>query len=316
MAALTCFAHPAMMDALEVRKMRDIRLIATDMDGTLLGRELDSIPPENARALREAADAGIALALVTGRMPDDAGFFALDAGLKAHVLGLNGCTAQHEPLGWVTRNRFMDGQAARKARDAMETWGLPFALFSMHELALSGPLEDFPGGLMSFGTFFHRQGGRTRFCADAQSLDRLMVRVSKFVVDGRANPDGLRALKRQLEEAVSEVEVVSSWAGFLEIMPRGVNKGAALTALAEKLGIPMERVMVLGDNDNDVSMLEIAGCAVAMENATPAARQAAHWIAPSNLKNGVSAAVRGLALGDGSCLRMLNRCGAGRRGNC
>ena len=295
--------------------MTQIRLIATDMDGTLLGGEPDRIPPENARALREAADAGIALALVTGRMPDDAGFFALDAGLPMHVLGLNGCTTQHEPLGWIMRNRFMDRQAARKARDVMEAHGLPFALFSMHELALSEPPVDARGALLSYGTFFHRQGGRTRFCADAQSINRLMVRVSKFVVDGRANAEELQALKRHLEAEAPEVEVTSSWSGFLEIMPRGVNKGGALAELAGELGIPMAQVMALGDNDNDVPMLEIAGCAVAMGNATPAARQAAHWVAPSHLENGLAAAVRALALEDLTCLRRLSRDGAGRNNN-
>lgn len=287
--------------------MTRIHLIAMDMDGTLLGRELDRIPLENIRALRDAEDAGIVLALVTGRMPDDAGFFAKDAALLTHVLSLNGCAMQHQPLGWIMRNRFMDRQAARMARDVIEAYALPFALFSMHELALSEQPEDVPGALMSFGTFFDRPGGRTRFCADAHSIDRLMVRVSKFVVNGQGHPDRLQALERRLTAEVPGVEVVSSWAGFLEIMPKGVNKGVALTALAAELNVPMEQVMAIGDNDNDMPMLSVAGCSVAMANGTLAAKQTAHWIAPSNLENGVSAAVRGLALGDPAAMRLLHR---------
>ena len=64
-----------------------IRLIAMDMDGTLLAGDTWRIPPENARALRLAAARGIRLALCSGRLPDDAGFFALDAGLFFETIG-------------------------------------------------------------------------------------------------------------------------------------------------------------------------------------------------------------------------------------
>lgn len=288
-----------------VRKMEEIRLIAMDMDGTLLGRALDGIPAANARALREASRQGIALALASGRPPDDAGFFAVDAGLPMHVLSLNGCAAQATPLGQVEACRFIPEDAARQLRRMMEALRLPYNLFSVHDIALSEPPGDLIGAMRAVGTFLNRPGGRTRFWPEGDHVEPLMGRVSKFVVISEEHPDRLALLRQRIEAELPEVEVTSSWANNLEIIPAGVNKGAALTALAARLGIPLAQVMAIGDNDNDVSMLAVAGCAVAVDNGTPAARRAAHWIAPSNVDDGVAAAVRGLALGDAAALGLL-----------
>lgn len=290
--------------------MEAIRLIATDMDGTLLGHALDGIPPRNADALRRAQERGIALALATGRLPDDAGFFALDAGLHMHVLGLNGSVEQPEPLGEVTSASYIPPQAARRVRAMMEACGLDFCLFSLHDVAFNAMPADLTGAMRMCGTFLERSGGRTRCWPDGRQVESLLDRTSKFVVDGHKTPDRLLKLKELVEAEVPEVEVTSSWAGVIEIIPVGVNKGTALAALAERLGIPMAQVMAIGDNDNDVAMLRVAGCAVAMANATPAAKQAAHWIAPSNHENGVAAAVCALALGEKTSMALLKPGGA------
>lgn len=285
--------------------MERIRLIATDMDGTLLGHALDGIPEENVAALREASARGVTLALATGRLPDDAGFFALDAGLPAHVLALNGCAVQEEPLGEVTDAAFLPPEAARRVRALIEAAGLNYCLFSLHDAALNRPPEDLAGARSMVGTFLDREGGRTRFWPGNAALEPLLDRTSKFVVPGEAHPERLPGLIRRVEAEVSGVEVTSSWADTLEIIPAGRNKGVALRVLAGRLGIPMTQVMAVGDNDNDVSMLAAAGCAVAVANATPAAKAAAHWIAPSNMDGGVAAAVRALALGDEAARKAL-----------
>lgn len=79
-----------------------IRLIATDMDGTLLTDE-PLILPETADVLRRAAEKGIALSLASGRLPDDASFFAVDAKLPMHVIALNGAVTLVKPLATCRR---------------------------------------------------------------------------------------------------------------------------------------------------------------------------------------------------------------------
>mgnify|MGYP000509024518 CR=1 FL=1 len=78
----------------------------------------------------------------------------------------------------------------------------------------------------------------------------------------------------------------------LELMPAGVNKGMAVAALAQRLGIGPESVMALGDYDNDVSMLSYAGVSVAMANASERARAAARYRTLSNDEDGVAHAIQ------------------------
>ena len=274
--------------------MTPIRLIATDMDGTLLGPAPCAIPPANAEALRRAHDQGIHLVLASGRSPDDAGFFALDAGLPMHILALNGGMTLHAPLGPVLRSRYMDEADARRLRAMLTALDLPYAVFSGHHLALCQPPEDGK----NWGTFMDRPGGRTVVRYGDDAVDALMPRVSKYVVTASDNPALLTPLRDRLAAECPALEVTSTNLNNLEINAPDVTKGAALTALAEELGIPMAQVMALGDHVNDVSMLAVAGYGVAMGNAAPAALAAANYVTLRNDEDGVAAAIRALVFGE------------------
>ncbi|MGN0778071.1 MAG: Cof-type HAD-IIB family hydrolase, partial [Aristaeellaceae bacterium] len=268
------------------------------MDGTLLGKERGVIPPVNLAALQAAQRCGIHLCLASGRAPDDAGFHALDAGLPMHIIALNGGVLLDEPLGPVVSSRYLPEDAARRVYGLIQQAQLPCAVFSDHDVVLSRP-DTYTGKWKEvWGTFMDREGGRTRVIQDASAVAARLARVSKFVVTSISEPVLLVPLREQLTALCPEVEVTSSWVDNIEINPCGVNKGAALTALAARLGIPMAQVMAIGDNDNDVSMLEAAGFGVAMGNATPAALAAAGYVTLPCLENGVAAAIRALALGE------------------
>ena len=78
---------------------------------------------------------------------------------------------------------------------------------------------------------------------------------------------------------------------LLQIMDRRVSKAVALQVVAKHYGVKLENVMAIGDAPNDVAMLQVSGVAVAMDNAHPLVKQAAHWVAPSNNDHGVHAAL-------------------------
>lgn len=78
---------------------------------------------------------------------------------------------------------------------------------------------------------------------------------------------------------------------LLQVMDRRVSKAVAIQMVAEHYNVPMQNVMAIGDAPNDVGMLQMAGVAVAMDNAHDVVKRAAHWIAPSNNHDGVRAAL-------------------------
>ena len=78
---------------------------------------------------------------------------------------------------------------------------------------------------------------------------------------------------------------------LLQIMDKRVSKATAVDMVAKQYGIPMKQVMAIGDAPNDVGMLQLAGIAVAMDNAHALVKDEADWVAPSNNDHGVHAAL-------------------------
>lgn len=275
-----------------------IRLIAMDMDGTLLAGGTNAIPPENAQALRLAAQRGIRLALCSGRVPDDASFFAVDAGLDMAVLGLNGGCVLSSPLGPVCRSSLIERDAMARLKVMLDASGLLYGMFSENALAVSHAQEGDNAAVM-WGAFILRKGSRGSIAFGPEATQALLCRgVNKLVVIDMQRTGALQRLRADIAREIPQVEVASSWTNNIEINPSGVNKGAALTALAAGMGIPMSQVMALGDHDNDVPMLRCAGYGVAMGNGSPAAIDAAGYVTLTNDRHGVAAAVRALALGE------------------
>ena len=276
--------------------MEPIDLIAMDMDGTLLVHD-NMIPEENIAALREAHRRGIHLALCSGRIPDDMGFFALDMGLPMHILSLNGTCMMDKPLGAIQRSDTIAPDDVRGILALLHALPVAYSLFGGHEIITSMPDISDDELRIIIGKNVTRPGGRTMIRRGGEGEQALADRgVNKLMVftDGDGAP--LQALKARLDRDMPGVEVSSSWVNNIEINPARCNKGTALRALADSLGIPMSHVMALGDNDNDVPMLRAAGYGVAMGNATPAAMAASAYAAPDNESCGVAAAVRCLAL--------------------
>lgn len=277
----------------------NIQLIAMDMDGTLLGSDHFHIPEGNLSALRQAHERGIHLALCSGRIPDDASYFALDAGLPMHILGLNGGCRLDRPLGPIVQSDYMPAAAARRIITLLNASQMEYGVFSDNDLIVSAPSISERDLQVLWGAHLTRPGARCVIGKGCEGLDAMLQRgVNKIVAFTRTNMELLPPLRQRMEAEVPQVEVSSSWVNNIEINPRGVNKGTALTALAASLSIPMAQVMALGDNDNDVPMLSAAGVSVAMSNSTPAALAAADYVTLDNKHCGVSAAIRALALGE------------------
>ena len=102
---------------------------------------------------------------------------------------------------------------------------------------------------------------------------------------------------RSAMEKIDGLEINSSWWDNLEMLEAGVHKGAAVRALAERLNLPMEQVMAIGDNENDLSMFEVAGLSVAMGNGTDRAKESADWVTLTNEEDGVAHAIEKAVFG-------------------
>jgi Cof subfamily protein (haloacid dehalogenase superfamily) len=128
--------------------------------------------------------------------------------------------------------------------------------------------------------------------------------VKFMVVSDVAQEPGLVAQLRALFGG--DATVTRTHPLLVEVTAPGVDKGAGVLHLCETLAVDPARVLAIGDNDNDIAMFGVVGAAVAVANGSPAARGAAHWVAPSIDEDGAAVALRALLLDDAQARSLLH----------
>ena len=274
-----------------------IGLIAVDMDGTLLHPET-RISAKDAQALRDAARAGITVAICSGRMPEDIDHYVAQAGLDCWVCGGNGCRVYDAPYGNLVEEHMLDTGAALACIALLERYegcGLVLHAGAGADVVLSHMPED----------EWYRQWmrkrelrGRSPVLLGSAALREAAKRgIHNMLITFEEDESGGALAEAAARfRALPGVDVTSSWKDNFEIMPAGINKGTALAGLAARLGVPREGVMAIGDQENDREMLLWAGYGVAMGNATPEIKEISRFVTSDNTQGGVAEAVRKWAL--------------------
>ena len=121
--------------------------------------------------------------------------------------------------------------------------------------------------------------------------------VNKLIIidDPARIPDIRRDLLAHLGE--ERASVLTSLPQFLEVLPRGTSKGAGLAWLLKDMGVSPERVLAIGDGENDIEMLELAGVGVAMANGHEHLKRVANYITLTNDQDGVAHAIKTFIFG-------------------
>jgi Cof subfamily protein (haloacid dehalogenase superfamily) len=246
-----------------------IELVCLDVDGTLVG-EGGRVPPEVWPAAARVRDAGVRIALCTGRPALGlARAFAdrLD-GDGWHVFQ-NGASVVHLPSG-RSRSSLLPPEAVEALVALAGTSGWPLELYSDTEYAVesTGRRAVEHAGLL--GEAFVRRG--------FGSLNGPVVRAQWLVghdevgevVAAMAGIGGLH-----VSPSLSPVMPDTT---FVNLTAAGVDKALAVRALAEEYGIPLDRVMMVGDGNNDLGVMRAVGVAVAMGNAEPEVFAVAHHV--------------------------------------
>lgn len=265
-----------------------IRLIATDMDGTLLDHR-GQIPPENVRAVLEAQKRGVTVAIATGRFPENAYLKLQDSGLTCPILGENGACIVDERLRLLAM-RVMDRAAAARTLDIILAAGADSFIFGHKIICTTRPDAHHHSELSQRDRIVRLGIGYTH--GPEAARDMLRGPVHKFYICGSVP---LEPIRRALMD-VPDISVTCSAANNLEVMPKGVDKGTGLEEYAAYLGVPMAQVMALGDYDNDIPMLRAAGYGVAMMNGSERAKCAARFLTADCAEGGFARAVEKFVL--------------------
>lgn len=258
-----------------------IRLIASDMDGTLLDGQ-GQISPGNQEALRKAQERGVQLCIASGRIPYEIDKLVDPLGMPFHYLALNGGLVRSPGLPDIAFPLSADEVAL--CVDAGNRAGARWVLFTAQDLMASSlPEEDW------FGL---RRVATREEALEAAGRGEILKFIAVCGKDG--DFEALARARGEVERG--GMAVASSGRDNFEVNPPGVDKGVALRALARRLGIDQGDVMALGDYENDLTMLGWAGVSVAMGNATAAVTAAAKYSTLPHTQDGVAAAIRRFVL--------------------
>ena len=262
-----------------------IKLIAVDIDGTLVNSNKE-ITPEVFSAIQDAKEAGVKVVIATGRPIAGVAKLLDDLQLRDegdYVVTFNGALVQETATGHeiisesLTYEDYLDMEfLSRKlgvhmhaiTKDGIYTANRNIGKYTVHESTL-----------VSMPIFYR---------TPEEMADKEIVKC--MFID---EPEILDAAIEKIPAEFYERYSINKSAPFyLELLKKNVDKGSAITHLAEKLGLTKDETMAIGDEENDRAMLKVVGNPVVMENGNPELKKIAKYITKTNDESGVAHAIR------------------------
>ncbi len=267
-----------------------IKLIAIDMDGTLLNPQ-HLITPAVKEAIARAIEQGVHIVLTTGRPLVGIQRYLMELDLQRegqYCISNNGALVHRATDGkciaevtltfddylyfeQLARELGVHFQALDKA--SLYTANKDISEYTIHEASLTGiPLRY----------------------RSVEEMDRGLTFPKVMMIDSPAVLDA--AIKRLPQQATANYTILKSAPYYLEILNKRVNKGEGVRVLAEQLNLSRDEVMAIGDQENDLAMLEYAGTGVAMGNAIDSVKAIAQFVTKTNMEDGVAHAIEKFVL--------------------
>ncbi|CAG7656848.1 HAD family hydrolase [Paenibacillus allorhizosphaerae] len=241
--------------------MGDYKLIALDMDGTLLNK--GAISEENVKCIQAVLEQGKNVILATGRPIRDVLPYTEKLNLELPLVINNGS----------------------------EVWRTPKALHSRH-LLTGEQVERICKYIFSLDQNIEYWAHTVRGTVDQSNFPDNCESVQWLQFAVKTEDEALRHRIREELAAWNTFEISNSSVNNIECNPIGVSKASGLTEICRMIGIEMSEVIAVGDSLNDISMICAAGLGVAMGNAQQAVKDAADHVAPTNRENGVAAVIK------------------------
>ncbi|MDQ0861396.1 Cof-type HAD-IIB family hydrolase [Bacillus sp. V2I10] len=237
----------------------NIKLIALDMDGTLLN-EKKEISEANRNAIRDAEARGIHVVISTGRSMATLRDLAKSLSLSSYLVTVNGSEIWDEHGELVERNI---------VHNDLMTW-----MFDLSKAHKTG--------------YWATSTERVFFNEMPEDLSTYQwLKFGYEIEDDKARETILNELRSR-----GEFEITNSSPTNLEVNAIGINKAKGIEKVCGLLGITMENVMACGDSMNDLAMIKEAGLGIAMGNAQEIVKEAADWVTLSNDEDGVAEAIK------------------------
>ncbi|WP_029452883.1 Cof-type HAD-IIB family hydrolase [Clostridium algidicarnis] len=268
---------------------KNIRLVAIDMDGTLLSND-KTLSVKNKQVLNQGIKQGVLIVPATGRPMEGIPKELLENENILYAICSNGASIIDLIKKEIIFHCYLKREIAIMVIEALRHLDPILDIFAEGKIFTENRnMERLDNFLIPLNMIQYIYDTRT--CVD-DILD--FVKTNGFHIEKINLFFQNLDMRKQVEEklkSILEISVTSSLNNNMEINHINANKGFALKWLAQYLGIQMEQVMALGDSNNDMDMLNVAGLSIAMGNGTDSIKHIADDITLSNEESGVAIAM-------------------------
>ncbi len=258
-------------------------LICLDLDGTLLDSS-KRISAANRAALAEAQQQGFAVALASGRHPFDVFEIEDGLGLPHTAVCFSGALAYEE--GSEVFSRPLDDEAVQETIEVAAGLGVSLLVGGTQFNLVLGDIGRGGDAARDARNRYEEMGSYSEAASVAASRRGKILKIALYSTDRHAMGKVRSALAQ-----VPQVSFMRSDVCWTDVLARGCSKAQGIEALAGALDIPQERVVAVGDDENDVAALVEAGVGIAMGNACAAAKEAARMVVADNDHDGAAEAI-------------------------
>lgn len=274
--------------------MKDIKLVALDLDGTLFDNS-SRISKRNLTAIRSITDKGIHVVISTGRPFEGIPFDQIKGTGINYAITANGSGIYEISTGKCLYENAMDEELVTPILNFLLTRDIHMDAFiggkgyTPIQCVETAQKLTVPSSIKNYIITT-----RTRLDNILQFIHENQLKVQKMTLNFYPAADGTLIDRETVRKfLVSNPSITTVCGGYnnLEFTRTDANKGVGLRKLAEILGVNPDATMAIGDTENDLAIIEAAGIGVAMGNATDAVKARADYVTTTNTKDGVAAAI-------------------------
>lgn len=269
------------------------KLVCIDIDGTLLNSK-HKVSDFNKKALKKAYESGVLIVITTGRIYINAAYYSKLIGVKSPVIAANGAIIKDTSTNEFLCKCIIPKEINKSILEICNKYKVNPRFHTSKEIYDGKNSFNFMNLLCYYGLIlkvkskqhrvvmhhirFYNQWGEI---LNTQKNEIIKCEIYSF------NIKKIRNVREELKK-IHTIGVVGSGKYGLEITNNNISKGSAVKYLAELYKIKKEEVMAIGDNENDIEMIQYAGLGVAMGNALEIVKKKANYVTTSNDDDGVA----------------------------